>query len=73
MLLATMSRVSIVRDVVFGATVLDFGVEDYCVECYSVEGCGIGGYYEEKFYVKSVMNGIFRRIDRILLRDDRTM
>ena len=63
----------VVTAAVFGAAVVGCYVEEYCVEGYSVGGCGVGGYYEARLYVKSVMDGVFRRIERMLLRNDRTM
>ena len=72
-LVATMSRIAVVAAIVCGATVVGCYVEEYCVEGYSVGGCGVGGYYEARFYAKSVMDRVFWRIERMLLRNDRTM
>lgn len=41
-----------VRYVVLGDAVLICGVEDYCVEVYSVGGCGVKGCRVGIFYVE---------------------
>ena len=73
MLVITVSMIVVVKAVVFGDTMLDYCVEDYCVEGYIVGGCGVGGCCGGRFYVKSVVNGVFRRIKRMLLWNDRTV
>ena len=62
-----------VRVVMLGSAVLYSCVEDYCVEGYSIRECGVGGYCEGRFYIKSVMDGAFGWIKRMLLWNDRAM
>ena len=51
-----------------GATVCGCCVDNCCVDGHSVGGCGVGGSCEGRVYVKNVMNGVFWRIDQMLLR-----
>ena len=54
-LVSSVSRVVVVRDIVLGVAVLGCGVEECCVESYSVGRYGVGGYYDEILYTKHVL------------------
>ena len=54
-LVSSVSRVVVVRDMVLGVTVLCCSVEECCVESYSVWRYGVGGYYDEILYAKHVL------------------
>lgn len=54
-LVSIVSRVTVVRDVVLWIVMWVCGDEDYCVERYSVGGCGVGGCRGGRLYVKNMI------------------
>ena len=70
-MVATVSRTAVVRIVVLRATVLYYYGKNYCVEGFSVGSCGVEGCKEVP--CEESNDGVFRRIDRMLVLNDENM